>query len=69
MARSSRTGKIRVTHAKKVKRTSTGRAASIRKSPGPTCVPARRRRDREQEVVELNSKCLCGMNKTKSKKV
>jgi hypothetical protein len=31
-------------------------AASIRTSPGPSCAPARRHRDREQEVVELNSK-------------
>ena len=27
------------------------------------------RGDREQEVVELNSKCLCGLNDTKIKKV
>jgi hypothetical protein len=31
--------------------------------------PARRRGHREQEVLELNSKVLCGMNETKSKKV
>ena len=30
---------------------------------------ARRRGNREQEVVELNSKVPCGMNETKSKKV
>jgi 5-methyltetrahydropteroyltriglutamate--homocysteine methyltransferase len=36
---------------------------------GQAARPARRRSAREQEVVELNSKCLCGLNETKSKKV
>ena len=30
---------------------------------GQAALPARRRGDCEQEAVELNSKCLCGMNK------
>ena len=34
---------------------------------GQAARPARRRGDREQEVVELNSKCLSGMNETRSK--
>jgi hypothetical protein len=36
---------------------------------GQAARPARRRGDRKQEAVELNSKCLCGMNETKSKNV
>ena len=36
---------------------------------GQAACLARRHGDREQEVVELNSECLCGKNETKSKKV
>jgi len=44
-------------------------AASIRKSPGQAARPARRRGDREQKAVELNSKVPVRMNETKRKKV
>ena len=56
MARGSRTGNIRVTHEKKLKRTSTGRPRPSANRLGQAARPARRRGDREQEVVELNSK-------------
>jgi hypothetical protein len=61
MARDSRTGKIRVTYEKTVKRTSTGRL----RHPHIAWAKQRALRDREQEVVGLNSKRPCGMNEMK----
>src|SRR5688572_326568 len=43
-------------------------AVFISKSPGQAARPARQRGNREQEVVELNSKVPCGLNETKAGK-